>query len=318
MTKSEIRAIISTYAVNGVPCKELRQRKTNVREVAVKFCPQTQDEGVSLSNAEYHAHPAVSKSGLDQVRRSPLHYWNRYLDPKRVIEPPTPAMVLGSALHTRVLEPHLYADEYIVAPEGIDRRTKEGKLRWADFEAEANGRTVLKNEDAAQIEGMANAVQQHAAARMILRLSGKCEQSYFWTDEASGEKCKCRPDWHSDNKQLIADVKTTEDASPRGFIRSVMKYRYYVQAAFYSQGIGAEQFVFIAVEKKPPFAVAVYATPPELIERGRREAQEDLRLIASCRADNSWPGYGDQIQSLIVPSWLDSGQAEQVSEIEGF
>lgn len=271
-----------------------------------------------LTNAEYHARPEVSKSGLDQVRRSPLHFWNRYLNPSRVIEPPTDAMVLGSALHTRVLEPHLFADEYIVAPEGIDRRTKEGKLRWADFEAESEGRTVLKGEDAARIEAMAQAVHRHPAASLILRLPGKAEQSYFWTDEASGEQCKCRPDWHSDDRRIIADVKTTEDASPRSFARSVIKYRYHVQAAFYSQGISAEQFLFIAVEKKAPFAVAVYVTPPELLERGAKEAAEDLRLLATCRADNKWPGYGDEIQALTLPAWLESGESPEPTEIEGF
>jgi exodeoxyribonuclease VIII len=273
---------------------------------------------MGLTNAEYHARPEISKSGLDQLRRSPLHYWNRYLNPDRLIEPPTEAMVLGSALHARVLEPHLFDDEYIVAPQGIDRRTKEGKLRWADFEAQAEGRTVLKAEDAARIEAMAAAVHQHPAARTILRLPGKCEQSYFWTDEATGVACKCRPDWHSDNRKLIADVKTTDDASPRGFIRSVMKYRYHVQAAFYSQGIGAEEFLFIAVEKKPPFAVAVYATPPDLIERGAKEALQDLRLLATCRSENKWPGYGDEIQSLVVPDWLQEDQSDSITEIEGF
>lgn len=289
-----------------------------MREPAVSFDPQTPRTPMSLTNAEYHAHPAVSKSGLDQVRRSPLHYWNRYLNPDRVIEPPTAAMVLGSALHARVLEPQVFADEYIVAPEGIDRRTKEGKLRWADFESEAEGRTVLKAEDAAQIEAMAAAVHAHPAARMILRLPGVCEQSYFWKDAATGEECKCRPDWHSDDRTIIADVKTTEDASPKGFARSVLKYRYHVQAAFYSQGIGAEQFLFIAVEKKPPFAVAVYVTPQELVERGAQEAAEDLRLLATCRADNAWPGYGDEIQALSVPKWLQEEQPEQLTEIEGF
>lgn len=287
-------------------------------ELAVKSDPQTQDQPMGLTNAEYHARPEVSKSGLDLARRSPLHFWNRYLNPDRAVEPPTDAMVLGSALHARVLEPHLYEDEYIAAPEGIDRRTKEGKLRWADFEAEADGKIVLKAEDAARIEAMAQAVHRHPAARMILRLPGKCEQSYFWTDETSGENCKCRPDWHSDDRRLIADVKTTEDASPRGFIRSVMKYRYHVQASFYSQGIGADQFLFIAVEKKPPFAVAVYATPPELLERGFKEAVEDLRLIATCRAENRWPGYGDEIQSLTVPNWLSDEPSENIAEIEGF
>lgn len=289
-----------------------------MRELAVSFDPQTPAEPMGLTNAEYHAHPAVSKSGLDQVRRSPLHFWNRYLNPNRIIEPPTPAMVLGSALHARVLEPTLYADEFIVAPEGVDRRTKEGKLRWADFEAKADGKTVIKAEDAAQIEAMAAAVHAHPAARTILRLPGQCEQSYFWTDEATGEACKCRPDWHSDDRRLIADVKTTEDASPRGFIRSVMKYRYHVQAAFYSSSLKAEQFLFIAVEKRPPYCVAVYATPPELIERGLKEAVEDLRLIATCRAENRWPGYGDEIQALAVPNWLSGEPAEHISEIEGF
>jgi exodeoxyribonuclease VIII len=97
-----------------------------------------------------------------------------------------------------------------------------------------------------------------------------------------------------------------------------MKYRYHVQAAFYSQGINAEQFLFIAVEKKPPYCVAVYVTPPELIERGLTEAAEDLRLIATCRAENRWPGYGDEIQSLAVPNWLQDDQADSISEIEGF
>lgn len=299
-------------------CEETQQGVVKVRETAVSFGPQTQVKPMGLTNAEYHARPEVSKSGLDLIRRSPLHYWNRYLNPNRIVEPPTAAMVIGSALHARVLEPHLYDDEYVVAPEGIDRRTKEGKLRWADFEAEADGKTVLKAEDAAQIEAMARAVHKHPAASAILRLPGKCEQSYFWTDETSGEACKCRPDWHSDDRRLIADVKTTDDASPRGFMRSVIKYRYHVQAAFYSQGIGAEQFLFIAVEKKPPFAVAVYATPPELLEKGLIYAVQDLRQLATCRAENRWPGYGDEIQSLVVPDWLQDNTDQHIQEIEGF
>lgn len=287
-------------------------------ELAVRLDPTAPSISLTLSNAEYHAHPSVSKSGLDQVRRSPLHYWNRYLNPDRIIEPPTPAMVLGSALHTRVLEPHLFDDEYIVAPDGIDRRTKEGKLRWADFENDAGGKTVLKGEDVAAILSMADAIHHHPAARMLLRLPGKAEQSYFWKHEGSGVDCKVRPDWHSDDKRLIVDVKTTEDASPRGFQRSLWKYRYHVQAGFYSQGLGAEQFIFIAVEKKPPFAVAVYAAAQNVLDRGLNEAEKDLQLIATCRAENRWPGYGDDIQPLALPEWLNDDRTDSLTELEGF
>lgn len=298
-------------------CEETQQEGMNLDEVPVSCCPQAQ-EPMGLTNAEYHARPEISKSGLDLVRRSPLHYWNRFLNPDRVIEPPTLAMTLGSALHTRVLEPHLYDDEYIVVPEGIDRRTKEGKLRWADFEDEAGGKTLLKAEDATRIEAMAAAIHRHPAASVVLRTKGLCEQSYFWKDDATGVECKCRPDWHSADRTLIADVKTTEDASPKGFVRSVMKWRYHVQAAFYSRGLGASDFLFIAVEKQPPFAVGVYATPIELIQRGEFEMKQDLELIAKCRAENKWPGYGNEIQALPVPAWLGDERAEQINEIEGF
>lgn len=290
-----------------------------VREEAVSSLKTP--ERMALTNAEYHARPEVSKSGLDMVRRSPLHYWNRYLNPDRVVESPTAAMVIGSALHTRVLEPHLFDDEYAVSPEGIDRRTKEGKLRWADFEQESAGKTLLKAEDALHVDAMAEAVRRHPAARVLLSKPGKAEQSYFWTDDETGEKCKCRPDWHTEDRRIIVDLKTTEDASPGKFMRSsVLTYRYHVQAAFYMQGVPeAELFVFAVVEKKPPFATVVYTLPAKLIERGLEEAKADLRTIAECRASGRWPGYGDEVQELPLPKWLDDpGAAELAAEIEGF
>jgi exodeoxyribonuclease VIII len=275
---------------------------------------------MGLTNAEYHARPEVSKSGLDLVRRSPLHFWNRYLNPDRIIEPPTEAMVLGSALHTAVLEPHLFDDEYAVAPH-CDRRTKEGKIIWADFEQEAAGKTLLKADDASRIDAMAKAVRSHKAASFLLTMPGKAEQSYFWTDDETGEKCKCRPDWHSADGRIMVDVKTTEDASPGKFLRSsVLGWRYHVQAAFYMRGLpSAEVFLFAVVEKKPPFAVAVYSLPPKLVERGQEEARQDLQRIAECRAANHWPSYSEEIEELALPKWLDDEQAiDMTTEIEGF
>ena len=289
-----------------------------MREEAVSLLKTPQC--MTLTNAEYHARPEVSKSGLDLVHLSPLHFWNRYLNPNRVPEPPTAAMVIGSALHTRVLEPHLFDDEYAVAPQ-CDRRTKEGKVIWADFEQEVAGKTLLKAEDALQINAMAEAVRRHPAARVLLNKSGKAEQSYFWTDDDSGIECKCRPDFHTDDRRIIVDVKTTEDASPSKFLRSsVLQWRYHVQAAFYMQGVPeAEVFLFAVVEKKPPFAVAVYSLPAKLLERGLEEAKADLRTIAECRAADKWPSYSEEVQELQLPKWLDEpGAAELAAEIEGF
>lgn len=261
-------------------------------------------KSAQLTNAEYHADLAVSKSHLDLVARSPRHYWHRYLNPDAEPPEPTPAMVVGSAVHTRVLEPHRYGIEYAVAPV-LDRRTKAGKEAWDQFQAESQGKTVLTTEQDVLAEAVAHAVHEHPAAALLLSKPGQVEQSYFWDDQETGERCKCRPDWHSDCGRLIVDLKTTEDASPTGFQRSVQKFRYHVQAAWYLQGLGAEQFVFIAVEKQPPHLVGVYVATPEMVAAGARVAARDLARLAECRAADQWPGYGDEITPIDLPRWSD-------------
>lgn len=269
--------------------------------------PMPPDElrSIALSNADYHAHAAVSKSHLDKIAKSPAHYWAAYLDPQRVAPEPTAAMMLGTALHTAVLEPDLWDQQFAVPPQAFDRRTKVGKDLAAAFAAEAIGKTVLTPDDADRIRRMADAVHQHPASRFLLDLPGLREASYFWTDEDTGIECKCRPDWHSTDRRLVVDVKTTEDASLRGFQRSVAQWRYHVQAAWYSRPLDAEQFLFICVEKTPPYCVAVYAVTPVMFAAGARAADRNLYRLAECRRSGCWPGYSDEIQPIDLPSWCN-------------
>ena len=263
-----------------------------------------------MQNADYHKHWAVSKSGLDQIAKSPLHYWARYLDPDRVIPESTPAMRLGTALHTHVLELDQWDKQIAVAPSDINRRTKEGREQWAAFQADAKRKTVITAEDAEVVMQMGRSVWRHPAAAMLLHWQGKAETTHMWTDATTGIECKCRPDWLTNDGNLIVDLKTTEDASPRGFQRSVANYRYHVQAAWYLNGIEAatghrpDQFIFICVEKKPPFAVGVYAADAEMIQIGAETAKRDLEVYATCKAADVWPSYSDQIEPLSLPAWM--------------
>jgi len=275
-----------------------------------------------MDNATYHAHPAISKSHLDKIARSPLHYWARYVDPKRVMPKPTPSMRLGSAVHTHVLELDKWDQEWTVAPAGIDRRTKAGKEVWAKFEAEAAGRTVLSSDDAEHVMHMGRAVLGHPAAAMLLAMNGKAETTHMWRDTATGLQCKCRPDWLSDDGKIVVDLKTTRDASPRGFRHSLMQYRYHCQAAWYchgveqSLGVRPEAFIFIAVESDAPYGVGVYAADEEMIEAGWKLCQRDLQKIADCREANRWPSYSDAIETLSLPDWAKQGGAQQQAQTE--
>jgi len=279
-----------------------------------------------MNNADYHRHWAVSKSGLDQIAKSPLHYWARFLDPDRVWTEATPAMRLGTALHTHVLELSKWDEQIAVAPGDINRRTKEGREQWAAFEAAAKRKTVITADDAAQVMAMGRAVLGHPAAAMLLGLPGKAETTHMWTDASTELECKCRPDWLTDDGSIVVDLKTTKEASPRGFKQSVANYRYHVQAAWYLHGLEQatgkrpDQFIFICVESSAPYAVAVYAADAEMIERGHDQAMRDLAKLAVCKAADHWPSYSEQIETLSLPAWMtgQGGSTQTTETIQEF
>lgn len=253
-----------------------------------------------LPNAQYHAHPAISKSMLDRVARSPLHA-RAYLDGQR--EESTPAMALGTAVHCAILEPDLYAKTY--ATFSGDRRTKEGKAAYEALMSE--GRQIISAADAARIAGMQQSVRAHP---LFLGDVGMREVSVFDRDEQTGAAVKCRPDVWIRDRGMIDDVKTTTDASPAAFARSVAMYRYHVAAAHYMAITGASRFRFFAVENFEPFAVAVYELDADALSVGRALRDRDLAAFASAQEFNQWPGYPANVQTLSLPRWAAAQEAE--------
>ena len=276
-----------------------------------------------MSNEDYHAHAGISASGLKLMGKSPLHYWGAYLDPNREPREETPALKLGTAIHTAVLEPMRFADEYVVVPDSAPRRPTSVQLNakkpsddtvaaiswWEKFDADTKGKTVISRDDLATCTAISERLRQHPAAQVLFR-DGVAEQSMFWEDPDTGVLCKCRPDWliHS---VAIVDVKSTQDASPAGFARSVANFEYHVQAAWYLDGVkictndrSPSAFIFAAFEKEAPHAVAFYNADPEMIELGRREYRRRLQVYANCLQSNVWPGYPAAITNLSLPAWL--------------
>ena len=250
-----------------------------------------------ISNEQYHTDPAVSASHLKAVMQSPYHYWSRFVDPNRSPIEPTAAMRLGSLAHCAILEPDDLLQRYGVCG---PRNTKAGKEQAAAMEAE--GIEAVTSTDMALALSMAAAVRNHTAAAELLK-RGKAEQSFWWDDLPTGMRCKCRPDWY--HGATVVDIKTTTDASPQAFARAVATYGYHVQAAHYLAGLhGAERFVFVAVEKSYPHAVAVYELDAASMALGRTMRDNALDVIAGCHAAGVWPGYGDTfIQTISLPKW---------------
>ena len=251
---------------------------------------------MTITNEEYHADPAISASHLKAVMQSPYHYWSRYVDPDRRPVEPTAAMKLGSLAHCAILEPDELLQRYGVTP---DRRSTAGRAAAEQMAAE--GIEAVTSSDMALALSMAAAVRNHPAASALLQ-TGKAEQSFWWDDLSSGLRCKCRPDWYFGS--TVVDIKTTTDASPQAFARSVATFAYHVQAAHYLAGLhGAERFVFVAIEKTYPHAIAVYELDADALALGRTTRDNALDVIAGCKAADVWPGYSDTVQTLSLPRW---------------
>lgn len=246
---------------------------------------------------EYHRNPAIGSTDLRRFKRSPAHF----VAGRSESSEPTKALVIGDAAHACILEPERFIREYIFVD--VDRRTKAGKERAEEIERQ--GVRILSTDDGAMISAMRDSVMEHPAARRLLESRTDVERSIFWTD-TTGIECKARPDVLTPG--LCVDLKTCEDASDQAFARSIATYGYALQAAHYMAGCHydgseVEDFVFICVEKAPPFAVAVYVIDRDDLISAEHERIGLLGRMAECAASGRYPAYSERIETIGLPAW---------------
>jgi hypothetical protein len=278
--------------------------------------------------AEYHAWTGASNSRLTHLDRSPAHLQAYLAQPRTESE----ALRLGRSLHSAILEPDDFTSNYTVAGQceatkkgdglrcsnpGVDYHSIEGWLcgihargRAAGF---ANVRTVLSTSDYALCLGARDSVYRQHSAKGLLptdRDQGAIELSLRWRDAETGTDIKARLDYHAPSIAggTIVDVKSTTDASKDAFTRTIYDRGYHRQGALYLAGsealdLPARHFALIAVEKEPPYAVAVYRLTAPAVDAGRFQLRSLLQRYAICVDRNQWPAYDDRVQDISLPDW---------------
>ena len=268
------------------------------------------DEMLKLTEDQYNKLAAVRASHLKHALRSAAHYQTAVTTTFEQ----TPSMTLGSAIHTLILEPQLFASRYEVF-DG-DRRTKDGKERYAAIEAK--GVTPISKDTLDMATNCARAVNNHPEASKYVK-AGKEEHAFTWTDVDTGLLCKCKPDFLH-NGQIVVDVKSTRDASLAGFQKAIGQYMYHVQAAFYLDGVSQvtglpyKDFVFVCVETEAPYGVATYALDEGAIEMGRELYKVALRTIRDSQIDGVWAGYPKNLQTISLPNWAHFNAQEIIQK----
>jgi exodeoxyribonuclease VIII len=121
------------------------------------------------------------------------------------------------------------------------------------------------------------------------------------------------------NKQadrvVITDLKSAKSVMPNDFMRDCVKYHYDLQTAMYRDGaskvLGVPKdnidFVFIAVEKKPPYLLNIMQADTYVIQKGEADFREYIGTYKECKADGVFYGLNGKngiINTLSLPEYL--------------
>lgn len=260
-----------------------------------------------MTESAYRADPRPSITQLAKLDSMPPAHarvaWAR---------PATPAMLLGTAVHTAILEPHAFSDRYARMIDGVDRRTTAGKQKWAAFVGDCGEREVLSQDDWDTAQAIAANVQRCDAAK-FLRLCGAIEVPLF--ADIAGVACKGRPDavgTKGAGTGILVEVKTTSGlATAEEFERAIDRWSYGFQAAGYSMlaeacGTPVRHVIYVVCETSPPFGVGVFRLLDPVVEWYRPRVEQAASLYATCARLNEWPGHPSGVQEIGLPRWHDA------------
>lgn len=267
-----------------------------------------------LSFDEYASIDAINQSFLKEFAKSPKHaqYWRATGGREQ-----TDSMKFGRALHLAILEPQNFDTEVLEIPK-IDRRTKAGKIAWANYQRKSEGRITLDPDERERIKHIAQSIIAHPAAADLFRTKGANEVTVLWTDPETQLKCKARMDRFTSYKSwgVAMDMKSCQDVEKRAFQKTITNLGYDLQGSFTLQGLdilrpipngssSQRVFVWLAVESEGPFDVGVYEMVDDAVRHARQRIRRMLQEIKKCRETGIWPGKcGDGIESMDLPEWV--------------
>lgn len=260
----------------------------------------------------YHRDPvpegSLSQSGAKTLLKEggpALFAWERE-HPR----PSTKAQELGTAAHSLVLG----TGQELHEVKADNWRGKKANDEADD--ARAQGKLPLLTKELATVTAMAAALRGHEWASRLLSQPGRPEMSAFWPDPVYPVTRRLRWDYMPEpdpaRRPVIPDYKTTADASPSAFAKSIANFGYHLQADWYTAGYYAmfgaaigdlPVMAFIAQEKEPPYRVAVYQLHPDALRRARELNERAMAVYAECTQTGEWPGYEPEPQIIDLPYW---------------
>lgn len=269
------------------------------------------DAGMIISgmpNAVYHGLTSwLSNSALQLFMRSPAHL---YCSKPRTS---TRFMEIGTAIHAAILEPELFASEYMLLPDVTDRRASAYKDAVKHYGSER----VLVSSEINSVIGMQQAASLNADWQAVRSQPGYTELSFFGMHRPTSTPVKCRFDFLTESGHAV-DLKKTQDVRVDALQRSVLNYNYHHQQAFYSMvfesvtGQPLQSFRFLFVEQDSPHSNVMVSLCEETMGLAYTDLGAAMEAFEAC--DNHAEGIYQPSTIIGLPEWYLN--REIIGEIE--
>jgi hypothetical protein len=230
----------------------------------------------------------------------------------------TPALRFGRIVHKAVLEGAEFNARVRIIPDfGAMQSSKNREKRDAWIADGPEDSIIISQDESEIITQMIQNVMSHPVAGKLIEGGCKTEASGYFNHE--GFRSKIRMDIFK-NQEMVIDLKTCRDGSVDGFRQACRTYDYRTQAAWYLNGASSilgkplKTFGFIALEKEPPYAVAVYAAGETFIGKGKLRIAEGVNKLRSAFDKESFFGYSEVAETVDVFPYEENDVFEMEQE----
>lgn len=233
-----------------------------------------------IESIDYYKRPELSNSDIKLINQSWLHYISKGNFPA------TPAMNVGSAFHTFILEPEKFNKEFAIKT--LNLATKEGK----EWKAEQGDKIIIDESDYIWFSTMEERILAHPLNFLFENMEVE-KEIYF---EYNDVQCRAKLDIINHDIKTIIDLKSIVNCSKA---ENSVKYDYASQAAFYRQGMYEltgewYDFVFVFAEKSFPHGVKFINTSEQTFYNGMIEIEKGIEIYKKYKAKpNLYAGYSD-------------------------
>lgn len=189
----------------------------------------------------------------------------------------------------------------------VPKGSKAYKDLCDDFLKRNEGKYIIPDVGLQSYEAIEAMLESCYSDETIKKLISGTEYqlSLFWTDPETGLNLKTRPDICKRKKNVIVNLKTTLDGSPKQFSRDLANFDYPLQACVEISGCletglmdKVDNYFWLVVEKEPPYNAVIYEFDKADIALCMDEYRYLLKKIAKAKEEDKYPGYQDQADNV--------------------